>query len=159
MAAQTGETGGQGRGTEGTDVRLRPILVFSIGLVVTIIVAYLIVTVLFRVFTSQATDRDTAAGVPEAQQQAATEDRLPPEPRIQVNPEADLKALRQREDAQLNSYGWVDQQAGTVHIPIEQAMKLVLEQGLPTRQPQSAAAADGTVASNASPVKGERKIP
>ncbi|MCA1555006.1 MAG: hypothetical protein LC737_11585, partial [Chloroflexi bacterium] len=30
-------------------------------------------------------------------------------------------------------YGWVDQSAGITHIPIERAMELLLERGLPTR--------------------------
>ena len=35
------------------------------------------------------------------------------------------------ESALLDSYGWVDKDAGTVHIPIEDAMRLTLERGLP----------------------------
>jgi hypothetical protein len=56
---------------------------------------------------------------------------LPPEPRLQVNAPADLRALRAREDAQLNSYGWVDRKAETVRIPIAQAMQLLAQRGLP----------------------------
>jgi len=41
--------------------------------------------------------------------------------------------MRDEEDRVLNSYGWVDANGGVVHIPIEQAMKLTLEQGLPAR--------------------------
>jgi len=37
------------------------------------------------------------------------------------------------EEQTLNSYGWVDQNAGVVHIPIAEAMKLVAQRGLPTR--------------------------
>ena len=36
--------------------------------------------------------------------------QLPPEPRLQVNGPADLRALRAQEDAQLNSYGWMARQ-------------------------------------------------
>src|SRR5579875_1217650 len=35
----------------------------------------------------------------------------------------------------LNSYGWVDRKAGIVRIPIDQAMDLLLQKGLPVRQP------------------------
>jgi len=52
---------------------------------------------------------------------------LPPEPRLQVSPAQDLKELRAAEDAMLHSYGWVDQQAGVVRIPIERAMELLAE--------------------------------
>jgi hypothetical protein len=42
----------------------------------------------------------------------------PPRP-----PQADL----------LEGYGWVDREAGVVRVPIERAMELLLERGLPTR--------------------------
>lgn len=54
----------------------------------------------------------------------------PPAPRLQTNPAEDLAQLRFDEEKQLHSYYWVDKQKGTVHIPIEQAMKKVAEQGL-----------------------------
>lgn len=53
----------------------------------------------------------------------------PPTPLLEIEPAQDLANFRQREDAQLNSYGWVDRSAGTVHIPIERAMDLMAEQG------------------------------
>jgi hypothetical protein len=37
-----------------------------------------------------------------------------------------------KEEQQLHSYGWVDQGAGSVHIPIDQAMQLIAERGLGT---------------------------
>jgi len=40
------------------------------------------------------------------------------------------KFLLDQED-QLNSYGWVDEQAGVAHIPIDRAMDLIVERGLP----------------------------
>jgi hypothetical protein len=45
-------------------------------------------------------------------------------------------AERQREDAEdwLHSYGWVDRQRGVVHIPIDRAIDLIIERGLPTRE-------------------------
>ncbi|MEZ4616096.1 MAG: hypothetical protein R2867_11425 [Caldilineaceae bacterium] len=36
-------------------------------------------------------------------------------------------------EMRLHSYGWIDQEAGTVHIPIERAMELVVSEGLPAR--------------------------
>ena len=40
-----------------------------------------------------------------------------------------------KEEAELHSYGWVDKNAGTVHIPIEDAMRLMLERGALTSRP------------------------
>ncbi len=39
----------------------------------------------------------------------------------------------------LESYGWVDKQAGIAHIPIEQAMQRIAETGLPVGAPAMAA--------------------
>ena len=41
----------------------------------------------------------------------------------------ELRALRAQEDARLSGYGWVDQAKGEVRIPIDQAMKLLVEGG------------------------------
>ena len=54
-----------------------------------------------------------------------------PGPLLQVNPAADLERLHESETQILNSYGWVDRQRGIVRIPIDEAMKLALERGLP----------------------------
>jgi hypothetical protein len=50
-----------------------------------------------------------------------------PMPRLQVNDEADLAALRKEEEAKLTRYEWVDEKAGVVQIPIEQAMRLLAD--------------------------------
>jgi hypothetical protein len=44
--------------------------------------------------------------------------------RLQSQPFADLHALQEHERQVLESYGWVDTAAGTVHIPIQDAMRL-----------------------------------
>src|SRR5712671_3845520 len=56
-----------------------------------------------------------------------------PEPRLQVAPREDLQAFRAREEAELNSYGWIDRTAGIVRLPISRAMDLLVERGLPVR--------------------------
>ena len=64
---------------------------------------------------------------------AAQGHREPPEPRLQTDPRQDLADMRAKEDEVLGSYGWVDKNAGVVRIPIDAAMKLTLERGLPAR--------------------------
>jgi len=54
-----------------------------------------------------------------------------PPPGLQVNPEFDLSKSRAAAEATLNSYGWVDRKAGVARIPIERAMQLTIERGLP----------------------------
>lgn len=68
--------------------------------------------------------------------------RLPPEPRLQRVPIADLTRLREREERLLTSYGWVDREAGVVRIPVERAMQLVAERGLDGAEGEDRAAAE-----------------
>ena len=55
-----------------------------------------------------------------------------PEPRLETNERVEIKDFRLKEEQTLNSYGWVDQKAGVVRIPIERAMQLLAQRGLPT---------------------------
>ena len=64
---------------------------------------------------------------------AATDKQIPPEPRLQAHEPEDLQGVRQAEAEVLEGYGWVDQSRGTIRIPIERAMELVVKEGLPTR--------------------------
>jgi hypothetical protein len=64
--------------------------------------------------------------------EASSEDRNRfPQPRLEVNERTQLNEQRLREEQVLDSYGWVDQKAGIVHIPIDRAMALIVQQGLP----------------------------
>jgi len=58
---------------------------------------------------------------------------MPPGPRLQVNAHEDLNDYLQEQEQTLDSYGWIDQGAGVVRIPIDRAMDLVLQKGLPAR--------------------------
>ncbi len=58
---------------------------------------------------------------------------LPSRPILQVTPARDLHQYLDQQNAVLNSYGWVDQKAGVVRIPINRAMDLLLQKGLPVR--------------------------
>jgi hypothetical protein len=50
--------------------------------------------------------------------------------------------MRAAEDKILNGYGWVDREHGVARIPIDRAIDLLAQRGLPARpqnEPQSAA--------------------
>jgi hypothetical protein len=47
---------------------------------------------------------------------------------------AALERHRAAERQRLHTYGWVDEGAGVAHIPIEEAMRLLVERGLPSRE-------------------------
>ena len=115
---------------EHSDVDIRAIFGFGAALIVVVAVVYLLMYVLFGYFTG----RDGVAAPSEYPLAAAQSRREPPEPRLQTNPRQDLADLRAKEEELLGSYGWVDKNAGVVRIPIDSAMRLTLERGLPARQ-------------------------
>jgi hypothetical protein len=71
-----------------------------------------------------------------------------PQPRLQSDDVHDLAVMREAEDVYLKQYFVLDKNSGKVNIPISQAMKAVVEKGLPAMQPGSGAelpaAAQGT---------------
>jgi len=58
-----------------------------------------------------------------------------PQPKLQPDPVADYNVYRLSAKERLDSYGWVDQSAGVARIPIDKAMELTVERGLPWHQP------------------------
>jgi hypothetical protein len=84
---------------------------------------------LFDVFASEADRMDVPVSeIPEARRR-----ELPPAPRLQTSPRQDLDDMREEEDRTLGEYGWLDPKAEIVRIPIERAMELIAERGLPAR--------------------------
>ena len=64
----------------------------------------------------------------------------PEEPLLLAVPGQELQAWHAEEEHVLGSYGWVDRENGLARIPIERAMAILLERGLPARK----APEDGT---------------
>ena len=114
---------------ETSDVDIRGVVRFVIGLIVAGVVIHVLVWFMYSYFRRESA-RPVASEYPLA---ATAMRRLPPEPRLQTDPRDDLANLRRSEEQLLTSYGWVDRNAGIVHIPIDRAMKLIVERGLPSR--------------------------
>jgi hypothetical protein len=63
-----------------------------------------------------------------------------PAPRLVTdNGNEDVADLHARENLLLNYYTWVDQSKGTVRIPIDRAMEIIAQQGLPVAPPAKTA--------------------
>lgn len=58
-----------------------------------------------------------------------------PEPRLQVDAPRELRELRAAEDAALHGYAWIDKDRSRVRIPIDRAIELLAQRGLPARAP------------------------
>jgi hypothetical protein len=73
---------------------------------------------------------------PDMQNKVAELTQTFPAPRLQTDDgNQDLADLHQREDLLLDHYSWVNQQQGKVRIPIERAMELIAQRGLPVAPP------------------------
>ena len=69
---------------------------------------------------------------PELQNKVAELTQTFPTPRLLTDDgDQDVADMHAREDLLLNNYTWIDQSKGTVRIPIQRAMELIAQQGLP----------------------------
>ena len=143
-----------GPGFEPQDVSSKPVYGFLISLVVVGVLIYYIMWGMFH-FLNAYNRKNEAAVSPMVQAEQDT--REPdasrtnrkiqsefPEPRLEDNERTELAPFRYQEEQTLNSYGWVDQNAGVAHIPITKAMELIAQHGLPTA-PQAGTAPSSTV--------------
>jgi hypothetical protein len=73
-----------------------------------------------------------------------------PSPRLEEDERGQLNNILTKENDILYSYGWVDEKAGVARIPIDRAMDLLVQRGLPVRpQNESASNAENSTTRNA----------
>lgn len=113
---------------EDSDVNIRGVVVFAVAIAVITAVVLVSMWGLFNVFENQAVQND-----PILSPHAVPAGQLPAEPRLLTDEPLNLQTVKTGEREVLDGYGWVDQQSGVARIPIEEAKKRLLEQGLPTR--------------------------
>jgi hypothetical protein len=125
-------------GFEERDVNVWAVGKFGIGLALLCVLCLALLLGFFRFLENEN-------GGPErrpANRIGINASKLPPEPRLEETPIRDLDAMRAAEDKILNSYAWIDKPSGLVRIPIDRAIDLLAQRGLPARPqngPQSAA--------------------
>jgi hypothetical protein len=117
----------EGANREHTDIEPSIAWKFALWLAVAMVISAGIVYGTFWFFEGRAQTADRAAQMFPL---AAGQVKEPPGPQLQTQPFKDLYMLRQGEDDRLHGYGWVDKGAGATRIPIEDAMRLVVERGL-----------------------------
>ncbi len=116
---------------ERSDVNAAALLRFGFWLVVATVAVVLLLWRLYFVFVAEEAARQPPPPVMKADPVAMA----PPAPRLQEGPARDLARFRAEEDQTLGSYGWVDEEKGIVRIPIEEAMRILAERGLPGPAP------------------------
>lgn len=111
---------------EHTDIEPTIASKFAIWLAVAMVLSVGIVYGTFWLFEGQESEASRAA---QTFPLAASQVREPPGPRLQTQPFKDIYTLRESEREKLTTYGWVDQSAGVVRIPIDDALRLLSERG------------------------------
>lgn len=106
-------------------IAFQPIVMFAGGLILLTLVVLLIVGGMVRTWSTRRLQSDIAPPPVAATRQP------PAKPHLQVQPGEELQRLRQAEEQLLSSYGWVDRAGAVVRLPIQRAMELLVERGLP----------------------------
>jgi hypothetical protein len=135
-----------GAGHEHTDANIWIIAKFLLWLAVAAVVIHFGLALLFGLFVEQRVEKVD----PRYPLATAEGERVPPEPRLQRFPREDILRLRTGEEGVLNNYGWVDQKTGAVHIPIHDAMRLVLERRMLKSRETAAAPDTGMIPADSS---------
>lgn len=137
-----------GSSYEHTDANVGAIVTFGLWLAVTAVVVHIGMGLMYAMLIARANttvEQRYPLGV-------SGDAKLPPEPRLQQFPEREMRTYEESERQRLTTYGWVNEEQGVAHIPIDEAMRLTLERGLPARTPDPDAAAPeaGLLGSDAS---------
>jgi hypothetical protein len=124
---------------EREDLGAKPILIFLLALIIGCVVVALVLKGLYSYLDSYQNHHQAAQSPLVQQTTTDTRNVEPgdiekfPQPRLESDETTEINDFRMQEEQTLNSYGWVDQQAGVARIPIDRAMALLAQRGLPTR--------------------------
>ena len=147
------KTHGHGHGRyEHKDIGVSGVVYFLVGLTVALIVVYFVVDGFYH-YLNHRFEAQQPAVSPLVNTAPADTGRLPPEyktdsegrdyekyleknfpaPQLETDERTELNKIRLSEENTLSTYDYIDKSAGTVRIPIDRAMQLLIERGLPTR--------------------------
>jgi hypothetical protein len=142
------ESSGASAGYERSDVKAKGIVLFLIAMSIFAIVSGVLCYQIGKVFFARMAKEDqpknkwatttdvrplgNMASNPDLQSKMASGTQQFPTPRLQTDDGSqDVANLHNREDLLLENYSWADQAQGKVRIPIERAMELIAQSGLP----------------------------
>jgi hypothetical protein len=134
---------------ETSDADVRGVFTFLVVLSLVLIFTALLSWGMFKYFSTSQANRVPASPFAGARQ-------LPAGPQLQVNPRKDLLRFRAEQEHALESYSWENRDDGTVRVPIERAMELLLQKGLPVAPTASPTGPSG-VAEKPSPKGSEKR--
>lgn len=127
-------------GYEHRDISVAGVLYFLAGLVVFGVITHFVATGVYSSLEKRSA-AEQAPVSPLVTSAPADTRHIPPtypqtafpDPKLEEDERGQLNSIRLKEEQTLSSYDWVDQKAGTVRIPIDRAMDLLTQRGLPVR--------------------------
>jgi len=105
------------------EINLRSVVLIGAALLVTALVIHLVIWWLLRGIGNFDERRDT----PLTPIEASSPQPPPPEPRLQVSPNEDMRMMRAQEDLALNH---ANQGQGTLQVPIDVAIDVIAARGV-----------------------------
>jgi hypothetical protein len=118
-------------GYEHRDANTGSLMMYGLGLVIVLALVLLSMKWMFSYFA-----KSQPLGPPASPFENARV--LPPEPRLQTKPRADLRDYCREQMQTLDTYGWIDPNNGVVRIPIDRAIDVTVQRSLPSRPASSA---------------------
>jgi hypothetical protein len=129
------------RGYEHSDVRAKWIGGVVAFLVICAIAMHFILGLQLRILGNSSATQDAWSTATHVRPEIPTN-----APKLQISAPADLAAFRAREDADMNTYGWINKTQDIVRIPVQEAMNLIVQKNLlPVRQGSNTALGPSTL--------------
>ncbi len=111
-------------GHELKDIRARPLVISIVSVFMLLLVSFGVIFGILFLAGNGGADASNQLNPTTLQAQ------LPPGPLLEQNPRGNTDTIVADQNAQLTSYGWMNERAGTARIPIDRAKELLLEQGV-----------------------------
>jgi hypothetical protein len=144
MSDETSHENGHGN-YERRDIGIAGVLYFLLALAVAGVFVHFVVSGLYA-YLDKRTEANQAPMSPLITNAPTDTRHLPddykdylkqnfPAPQLEIDERNQLDSIRTNEAQILSSYDYIDKNAGTVRIPIDRAMDLIAQRGLPVRVP------------------------
>jgi len=151
-------------GYERQDIGITGVLYFLLGLAVAGLLVYFVVDGLYHYLDKRSEAEQTPVNPLVTNAPADTRHIAKdypqsafPSPRLEEDERGQLNGIRLKEEQTLSTYDWIDENAGTVRIPIDRAMDLIAQRGLPVRAQTGSAAAPAPDSPQPEKKKGPKK--
>jgi hypothetical protein len=127
-------------GYERSDIGIAGVLYFLGGLLVAGVIVYFVVDGLYSYLDKRSAAQQAPVS-PLVTNAPADTRHIPtnypktafPDPRLEDDERGQLNDIRLKEEQTLSTYDYIDKNTGTIRIPIDRAMDLIAQRGLPVR--------------------------